>query len=89
MSTAIIQLKYLNLAMMHFGASEVVPVYYVLFTFFSIRETRCPLSQPSAPPPFSPLPLRRKETETETEISSMVLLFQTRALSLSVTHTKI
>mmetsp|Transcript_51829 Transcript_51829/g.128967 ORF Transcript_51829/g.128967 Transcript_51829/m.128967 type:complete len:184 (+) Transcript_51829:1-552(+) len=35
-STAIIQLKYLNLAMMHFGASEVVPVYYVLFTFFSI-----------------------------------------------------
>ena len=29
-----VQLKYLNLAMMHFGASEVVPVYYVLFTYF-------------------------------------------------------
>ena len=39
MSTAVVQLKYLNLAMMHFGASEVVPVYYVLFTFFSIRES--------------------------------------------------
>ena len=34
--TLMIQLKYLNLAMMHFGASEVVPVYYVLFTFCSI-----------------------------------------------------
>ncbi|EKX54658.1 hypothetical protein GUITHDRAFT_160735 [Guillardia theta CCMP2712] len=34
--TLIVQLKYLNLAMMHFGASEVVPVYYVLFTFCSI-----------------------------------------------------
>jgi len=26
----------LNLAMMHFGASEVVPVYYVLFTLGSV-----------------------------------------------------
>eukprot|EP00288_Rhodomonas_lens_P016785 CAMPEP_0177705722 /NCGR_PEP_ID=MMETSP0484_2-20121128/8855_1 /TAXON_ID=354590 /ORGANISM="Rhodomonas lens, Strain RHODO" /LENGTH=569 /DNA_ID=CAMNT_0019217159 /DNA_START=241 /DNA_END=1950 /DNA_ORIENTATION=- len=34
--TLIIQLRYLNLAMIHFGASEVVPVYYVLFTFCSI-----------------------------------------------------
>jgi drug/metabolite transporter (DMT)-like permease len=34
--TLIMQLRYLNLAMMHFGASEVVPVYYVLFTFCSI-----------------------------------------------------
>ena len=35
-STLLIQLRYLNLAMIHFGASEVVPVYYVLFTLSSI-----------------------------------------------------
>lgn len=29
-------MKYLNLAMINFGASEVVPVYYVMFTFWSI-----------------------------------------------------
>jgi len=39
--TLMIQLKYLNLAMMHFGASEVVPVYYVLFTFCSIMAGVC------------------------------------------------
>ena len=30
------QIRILNLAMMHFGASEVVPVYYVLFTLGSV-----------------------------------------------------
>eukprot|EP00292_Cryptomonas_paramecium_P007245 CAMPEP_0113673586 /NCGR_PEP_ID=MMETSP0038_2-20120614/6939_1 /TAXON_ID=2898 /ORGANISM="Cryptomonas paramecium" /LENGTH=437 /DNA_ID=CAMNT_0000590059 /DNA_START=205 /DNA_END=1518 /DNA_ORIENTATION=- /assembly_acc=CAM_ASM_000170 len=34
--TLLIQVKYLNLAMMSFGASEVVPVYYVMFTLASI-----------------------------------------------------
>jgi len=34
--TILIQMRYLNLAMINFGASEVVPVYYVLFTFWSI-----------------------------------------------------
>jgi len=53
--TLMIQLKYLNLAMMHFGASEVVPVYYVLFTFCSIMagvllfkeyHQHCPIDNP-------------------------------------------
>ena len=34
--TTVVQIRILNLAMMHFGASEVVPVYYVLFTFCSV-----------------------------------------------------
>lgn len=34
--TTVIQIRILNLAMMHFGASEVVPVYYVLFTLGSV-----------------------------------------------------
>lgn len=34
--TMVIQIKYLNLAMISFGASEVVPVYYVTFTFCSV-----------------------------------------------------
>ena len=53
--TLMIQLKYLNLAMIHFGASEVVPVYYVLFTFCSIMagvllfkeyHQHCPVDNP-------------------------------------------
>jgi len=35
-STMVVQIKYLNLAMISFGASEVVPVYYVTFTFCSV-----------------------------------------------------
>jgi drug/metabolite transporter (DMT)-like permease len=35
-STVYVQVKYLNMAMIHFGASEVVPVFYVMFTFCSI-----------------------------------------------------
>jgi drug/metabolite transporter (DMT)-like permease len=34
--TMVVQIKYLNLAMISFGASEVVPVYYVTFTFCSV-----------------------------------------------------
>lgn len=34
--TIVVQIKYLNLAMISFGASEVVPVYYVTFTFCSV-----------------------------------------------------
>ena len=34
--TLLVQVKYLNLAMINFGASEVVPIYYVLFTLASI-----------------------------------------------------
>jgi len=34
--TTITQIRILNLAMINFGASEVVPVYYVLFTFCSV-----------------------------------------------------
>ena len=36
LGTGIVQIRILNLAMINFGASEVVPVYYVLFTFCSI-----------------------------------------------------
>jgi drug/metabolite transporter (DMT)-like permease len=36
LGTTIVQIRILNLAMIHFGASEVVPVYYVLFTFCSV-----------------------------------------------------
>ena len=48
-------MKYLNLAMINFGASEVVPVYYVMFTFWSILggmvlykeyHQNCPEGQP-------------------------------------------
>lgn len=35
-STAVLQLKYLNRAMRHFDASQVVPTYYVTFTLCSI-----------------------------------------------------
>ena len=35
-STAVLQLKYLNQAMAHFDASQVVPTYYVTFTLCSI-----------------------------------------------------
>eukprot|EP00293_Proteomonas_sulcata_P005476 CAMPEP_0184324852 /NCGR_PEP_ID=MMETSP1049-20130417/137272_1 /TAXON_ID=77928 /ORGANISM="Proteomonas sulcata, Strain CCMP704" /LENGTH=126 /DNA_ID=CAMNT_0026646729 /DNA_START=264 /DNA_END=644 /DNA_ORIENTATION=+ len=44
------------MAMMHFGASEVVPVYYVLFTFCSIvagvvlykeYHQHCPITNPN------------------------------------------
>ena len=31
-ATAVLQIRYLNLAMEHFGNTETVPVYYVLFT---------------------------------------------------------
>jgi drug/metabolite transporter (DMT)-like permease len=34
--TAMYQVKYLNQAMAHFGTSQVVPVYYVLFTLASV-----------------------------------------------------
>jgi drug/metabolite transporter (DMT)-like permease len=34
--TMVVQIKYLNLAMISFGASDVVPVYYVTFTFCSV-----------------------------------------------------
>eukprot|EP00293_Proteomonas_sulcata_P006623 CAMPEP_0184329616 /NCGR_PEP_ID=MMETSP1049-20130417/144247_1 /TAXON_ID=77928 /ORGANISM="Proteomonas sulcata, Strain CCMP704" /LENGTH=467 /DNA_ID=CAMNT_0026651999 /DNA_START=27 /DNA_END=1430 /DNA_ORIENTATION=+ len=36
LGTTVIQIRILNQAMINFGASEVVPVYYVLFTFCSI-----------------------------------------------------
>lgn len=35
-ATAILQLRYLNIAMEHFGNTETVPVYYVLFTMATI-----------------------------------------------------
>ena len=34
--TAMYQVKFLNQAMAHFGTSQVVPVYYVLFTLASV-----------------------------------------------------
>lgn len=34
--TAMYQVKFLNMAMAHFGTSQVVPVYYVLFTLASV-----------------------------------------------------
>jgi len=34
--TAMYQVKFLNQAMVHFGTSQVVPVYYVLFTLASV-----------------------------------------------------
>lgn len=53
--TLLVQVKYLNLAMINFGASEVVPIYYVLFTLASIIggivlykefEQHCPADNP-------------------------------------------
>lgn len=35
-TTAVLQVKYLNLAMRHFGNTETVPVFYVLFTLCTI-----------------------------------------------------
>mmetsp|Transcript_32288 Transcript_32288/g.53371 ORF Transcript_32288/g.53371 Transcript_32288/m.53371 type:complete len:400 (+) Transcript_32288:88-1287(+) len=35
-STAILQIRYLNLAMQHFGNTETVPVYYVIFSICTI-----------------------------------------------------
>lgn len=35
-STAVMQIRYLNLAMEHFGNTETVPVYYVMFTVCTI-----------------------------------------------------
>ncbi len=36
LATAMSQVRFLNMAMAHFGTSQVVPVYYVLFTLASV-----------------------------------------------------
>ena len=53
-STGVAQVKYINAGMALFGNTQVIPVHYVTFTFFSIM-ARPPLStvHPGRDPPRS------------------------------------